>query len=90
MKLADKIKYDLMSWCRFGSSDIILPNFFVGLWEMDLCVLKPSGYFTEYEIKISRADYKADFDKAFFSKKQQKEYEKYAMFFNAVFRAIDL
>lgn len=74
MKPADKIKFDLMYWCRSGSGDIILPNFYVGQWEMDVCVLKPSGYTTEYEIKISRSDFKADFNKSEWSKQMVKRF----------------
>ena len=63
MQPADKIKKDLMGWSRSGGYDIIIPNFYLGRYEMDLFRLTPAGLITEYEIKISRSDYKADFFK---------------------------
>lgn len=38
-------------------------NLFVYLWESDFWVLKKSGFAIEYEIKISKSDFKADFKK---------------------------
>lgn len=47
---------------------VIIPNVSWGMFdhEMDLCEVSDSGYITEIEIKISRADLKADKDKAVF------------------------
>lgn len=44
-------------------SSIILPNVYVGLspWEADVIRVTPALYWTEYEIKVSVADYRADF-----------------------------
>lgn len=43
----------------------IVPNSYIYSWESDLlAVNKDSQYITEYEIKISRNDFKADFKKA--------------------------
>lgn len=63
MKLADKIKYELMRFVESHAYDCIIPNFFVDGYEMDLFVLKKSGVLVEYEIKISRADFFNDFKK---------------------------
>lgn len=42
----------------------IIPNSYIYAWESDLlAVNKINSYITEYEIKISRADYKNDFKK---------------------------
>lgn len=42
----------------------IAPNVYIYNWESDLLAInKETGYITEYEIKISRADFKADFKK---------------------------
>jgi hypothetical protein len=60
---ADRIKKDLMGWSRSSGYDIIIPNFYLGHYEMDLFRLTPAGLITEYEIKTSRSDYKADFNK---------------------------
>lgn len=62
-KLTDEITYNLMRYCRSHAYDIILPNFFVGNYEMDVCKIMQSGYMVEYEIKISKSDFKADFKK---------------------------
>lgn len=44
--------------------DILIPNFFYGGFEMDLFkIAHLTGYVTEYEIKISKADFKKDFSK---------------------------
>jgi hypothetical protein len=64
MKLADQIKFDLMYWVRGSQTDIIIPNFYLGTWyEMDLFRLTKAGVVYEYEIKISRGDFKNDFKK---------------------------
>lgn len=65
MKLADKIQLKLMEWCRGHAYDIIIPNYYFGFYEMDLFRLLDSGYSVEYEIKVSRSDFKADFKKSF-------------------------
>lgn len=42
----------------------VLPNIFVGDYERDVCMVnQQSGYWNEYEIKISVADFKKDFTK---------------------------
>lgn len=55
------MKRDLMAWARSGGYDIIIPNFYLGRYEMDVFRLTPAGLITEYEIKTSRSDFKADF-----------------------------
>jgi len=65
MKLADKIQLALIPWCRGHAYDIIIPNYYFGMYEMDLFRLLDSGYSVEYEIKVSRSDFKADFNKSF-------------------------
>lgn len=63
MKLADKISLALQNQLGFGNTDIIIPNYYVGFYEMDVFRLLNSGMLYEYEIKISRADFKNDFKK---------------------------
>lgn len=47
-----------------GVFDVTAPSIVFPKWsEMDVFGLMPSGYVYEYEIKISKADYKADFKK---------------------------
>lgn len=41
--------------------NFVLPRYTPkGWWECDLMEVRPSGYMCEYEIKVSRADFKAD------------------------------
>jgi hypothetical protein len=63
MKLADEIKFNLMREVRSHAYDIIIPNFYVGWYEMDIFKLMQSGLIIEYEIKVSRSDFFADFKK---------------------------
>lgn len=58
----------------FGRYEIVAPNIFLD-WqfnEMDLLGIRRSGYIDEIEIKLSRADYLADFKKVV---KIQSNYE---------------
>ena len=64
MKLKDKILFNLITEIRKLGTEIIIPNYYVGSWEMDLFRLLDSGYLQEYEIKTSRADFKNDFKKS--------------------------
>lgn len=74
MRLADKIKFDLMKSVRTNQSDLIIPNFYISSWyEMDVFKMTKSGYVTEFEIKISRADYFNDFKKGNDSSKSKHE-----------------
>jgi len=38
----------------------VFPNTYIGSWECDIVELTKSGYLYEYEVKITRADFKAD------------------------------
>ncbi len=62
-KLADKIKDRLLIYCKGHGYEIVIPNFFMSLYEMDMFRLMQSGFVIEYEIKISKSDFKADFEK---------------------------
>lgn len=64
MKIADKIKFRLMSYAKGTELDLIIPNFYLNSpFEMDVCKITKAGIVYEYEIKISRSDYKNDFKK---------------------------
>jgi len=54
-KIQESLK-NILSQPRF-----LLKNLYVFGWESDLLILTQSGYWYEYEIKISRADFKNDF-----------------------------
>lgn len=64
MTTANIIKYGLINSIRSSEYDIIIPNFYYGIYEMDVFhMINPSRLINEYEIKTSRADFKKDFDK---------------------------
>lgn len=50
-------------WSNYHNSDYKLQNKFVFDWESDFFFMSKSGYAVEVEVKISRSDFKADFDK---------------------------
>lgn len=56
VKLADKIKYSLMRAIRSSAYDVIIPNWYDGIFEMDVFRLTQSGVIYEYEIKISKSE----------------------------------
>lgn len=59
--------HQMIEWlrCVYHSRqhDFVIKNFFIDSWECDLFSVTKSGYTNEYEIKVSRADYKNDFKK---------------------------
>lgn len=66
MKLADQIILHLLKYGRRDPSEIMIPNFFYFMYEMDCFKLMAKTQFIiEYEVKISRADYFNDFKKNF-------------------------
>lgn len=51
-------------WWRLRSSLCVLPNYTPSGWyESDMYAVTKAGFATEYEIKVSHADFKADFRK---------------------------
>ena len=46
-----------------GNAKYKVPNIFVFGWESDFFLQKENGYCYEFEIKISRSDFLADFKK---------------------------
>lgn len=73
MKLADKIFNRLINFIRQNPSDIVIPNYYSGRWEMDVCRITRADICYEYEIKISRADYLKDFKKEIESYRNGKQ-----------------
>ncbi len=45
------------------SSNYVFPNIYYFAWESDLLIITRSGYVWEIEVKVSKSDYKADFNK---------------------------
>jgi hypothetical protein len=56
------IQNKIYSW-RFGGHSPIVPNAQLFCGENDIISVTKSGYIHEYEIKVSKADFKADFKK---------------------------
>jgi len=63
MKLADRIKLDLLRALQ-NERDILIPNYYLGDYEMDVLRVTKSDILYEYEIKVSKSDFKADFNKS--------------------------
>lgn len=63
MKLANQICLDLMPFINGNGTHLFLPNYYLQGYECDVCLVTKSGMITEYEIKISRGDFFADFEK---------------------------
>ncbi len=54
----------LMDWISSAPSDVVLPNYYHRHFECDVYRLQKNGIEIEYEIKVTRADFKADFAKS--------------------------
>jgi len=62
MKLKDRINNELIY--QIGErGDIILPNYYLGMWEADVIRIRRSHLVYEYEVKTTRKDYFNDFKK---------------------------
>lgn len=61
--MTDLITKELLKYARSTPSDIVVPNWYVGKWEMDVFKLSKAGYVTEYEVKVSVSDFRNDFKK---------------------------
>lgn len=55
----------MLHYFRNRTDILLIPNIFVGHFEIDLLQLSKAGMTTEYEIKISKADFKKDAEKSF-------------------------
>lgn len=47
----------------YQEKDICLPNFFYHFWECDIFRLQRNGFIIEYEVKMTKSDFYADFKK---------------------------
>lgn len=59
-----ELQHELFRWCQKHQHQLITPNTYALNWESDLVSVTGAGYLHEYEIKISRGDYKRDAKKA--------------------------
>jgi hypothetical protein len=62
-KLINRMQQKLIQYARGGAYDIVMCNYYFGSYEMDVFKLNDKMWITEYEIKISRTDFKKDFTK---------------------------
>ena len=71
---AKHVSRRLYDWLSENERLLIMQNVFVNdsPWESDMVSVTPAFYLTEYEIKVSREDYKRDFEKALSNKVRQK------------------
>lgn len=60
LKASDIIGGYCSTVIRTRRQNKVYPNTYLGSWECDILETTPSGYTYEYEVKISRADFKAD------------------------------
>lgn len=65
MKIPTKteIEIALYYWLLWKNVPVIAPNVYVLQGEQDMLAISKAGYASEFEIKMTRADYKADFAK---------------------------
>ena len=50
-------------WANRKGHQSIIPNIYVYSWESDMISITKAGYLHEYEIKITKSDFKADMKK---------------------------
>jgi len=62
---ADKITQDFTKSMEKNLQDIVFYNFFCGPFEMDIFRLTNKRMIWEYEIKVSKQDFKQDFLKKY-------------------------
>lgn len=62
---SNEIQQGLICFARANTSDIVVPNYYIGRYECDLLKITKVGHLYEYEIKVSRADFKKDAEKAY-------------------------
>jgi uncharacterized membrane protein YukC len=75
MKLADRIILHLLKYGRKDPNEIMIPNFYHFMYEMDMFKLTKKQWVVEYEVKISRSDYFNDFKKHYKAYKQPPVYK---------------
>lgn len=63
MLKVEELTYNFISrFCDF-EKDLVLTNHFHSDWEADILVVNSAGFSHEFEIKLSRSDFKNDFKK---------------------------
>jgi hypothetical protein len=57
------IQKELMAWVMASTYDIVVPNYYLGRYECDVMKVSKAGHIYEYEVKVSKADFKKDAEK---------------------------
>ena len=76
MKKADIITFNLIKRLERTRQGFVIPSFFIGTFECDVFLLTKAGYTEEYEIKMSLADYKNDYNKRISEWNKTKKHDK--------------
>ena len=61
--LSKEISFEFEKSLNKNLQEVIVSNFFIWKWEMDIFRMLKNWYVYEYEIKISKNDFKNDFEK---------------------------
>ena len=78
----DDLAKHLVGYLRMTPNLVLIPRVFVNCsqWESDIIAVRASGYWTEYELKVSVADFKKDFKKSTMSRgRGRKKHDIYSM-----------
>lgn len=60
---------------RDKTQNRVYPNLYLGKWEADILEITKSGYLYEFEVKISRKDFKIDAEKVESYGKRRRKYD---------------
>ncbi len=63
MSETHKVTRNILSYCLGGAYSVVCANAYVYDWESDVFAVTKKGYAVEFEVKISRADFKKDLEK---------------------------
>jgi len=63
MSETKKVTRNVLNFCLGGGYEMVCANAYVFGWESDVYAITKKGYAVEFEVKISKADFKKDFEK---------------------------
>lgn len=58
------ITKNLLRWAQASTSEVVVPNYYIGWWECDVLKVSKAGVMYEYEVKTSRSDFFNDAKKS--------------------------
>lgn len=70
-----KIQNALYAYLTKKGHQLIIPNIYLGLLESDLISVTKAGFIHEYEIKLNKADFEADFKKTKHAHMRNRHYQ---------------